>query len=52
MIAEATFRAIIEDRFYVFYGDFVRTYLDSLLMLILETGEPPVITWGPDLRPA
>ncbi len=50
LIADATLRAILEDRFYVFYGDFVGPYLDSLLTPILKAGEPPVITWGPDLR--
>ena len=52
VIAEATLQAILEDRFYVFYGDFVESYLASLLTPILKAGEPPVITWGPDLRPA
>lgn len=52
VIAEATLRAILEDRFYVFHGDFVEPYLTSLLTPILQAGEPPVITWGPDLRPA
>lgn len=52
VIAEATLQAILEDRFYVFYGDFVESYLSSLLTPILKAGEPPVITWGPDLRPA
>lgn len=51
VIAEATVEAILQDRFYVFYGDFVEPYLDSLLTPILKAGEPPVITWGPDLRP-
>ena len=50
LIAEATLQAILEDRFYVFYGDFVGPYLDSLLTPILKAGDPPVITWGPDLR--
>ncbi|WP_428390522.1 SDR family NAD(P)-dependent oxidoreductase [Lichenicoccus sp.] len=51
LIAEATLQAILEDRFYVFYGDFVAPYLAGLLTPILTAGEPPVITWGPDLRP-
>ena len=50
LIAEATLQAILEDRFYVFYGDFVAPYLEGLLTPMIKAGEPPVITWGPDLR--
>lgn len=50
LIAEATLDAIRENRFYVFYGETVQPYLHSLLDPILAVEEPPVITWGPDLR--
>ncbi|WP_372784633.1 SDR family NAD(P)-dependent oxidoreductase [Phenylobacterium sp.] len=49
-IAEATLDAIVNDRFYVFYGEGVPAYLATLLMPILKAEEPPLITWGPDLR--
>ena len=51
LIAEATLQAILEDRFYVFHGDFVAPYLNTLLTPMINASEPPVITWGPDLRP-
>ena len=51
LIAEATLQAILEDRFYVFHGDFVVPYLENLLTPMIKASEPPVITWGPDLRP-
>ncbi len=50
-IAEATLEAVLNDRFYVFHGEsdsFLRTFLSP----ILEAENPPVHTWGPDLRPA
>jgi short-subunit dehydrogenase len=50
-IAEATLEAILENRFYVFRSEGVEAYLDSLLTPILKAANPPVITWGPDLRP-
>lgn len=49
-IAEATLSAILENRFYVFWSEGSEVYLDSLLMPILKAENPPVITWGPDLR--
>lgn len=50
-IAEATLVAILENRFYVFRSEDSEAYLNSLLMPILKAENPPVITWGPDLRP-
>ena len=50
-IAEATLEAILENRFYVFRSEGVEAHLDSLLTPILKAANPPVITWGPDLRP-
>ena len=49
-IADATLEAILENRFYVFRSEGVEVYLDSLLTPILKAENPPVITWGPDLR--
>lgn len=51
VIADATLDAILNDRFYVFYGEGVPAYLETLLSPILKAEEPPLITWGPDLRP-
>ena len=51
LIAEATLEAVLENRFYVFRSEGVEAYLHTLLDPILVAGEPPVITWGPDLRP-
>lgn len=50
-IAEAIVDAILNERFYVYYGDGVQPYLSSLLDPIKRAEEPPLITWGPDLRP-
>ncbi len=52
LIAEATLDAILTDRFYVFRSEGVQPYLESLLHPILKAEEPPLITWGPDLRPS
>ena len=52
LIAEATLQAIRDNRFYIFYGDTVQSYLHSVLDPTLADEAPPVITWGPDLRPA
>ncbi|WP_245331846.1 SDR family NAD(P)-dependent oxidoreductase [Bradyrhizobium sp. NAS80.1] len=51
-IAEATINAIRENRFYVFRSDGVGAYLDRVLTPIVKAENPPVITWGPDLRAA
>ena len=51
LIAGATLDAILTDRFYVFHGEGVQPYLEGLLGPILKAENPPVITWGPDLRP-
>ena len=51
LIAEATLDAILTDRFYVFRSEGVQPYLESLLNPILKAEAPPLITWGPDLRP-
>jgi len=50
-IAEATLAAILENRFYVFRSESSEAYLETLLTPILKAENPPVITWGPDLRP-
>jgi hypothetical protein len=49
-IADATLEAILQNRFYVFRGEGVEAYLESLLTPILEAENSQVITWGPDLR--
>ncbi len=49
-IAEATLEAVLNDRFYVFYGE-SDPFLERFLSPILKTENPPVHTWGPDLRP-
>ena len=51
LIADVTLDAILSNKFYVFYSENVSSYLHSLLNPILEVGEPPLITWGADLRP-
>ena len=51
LIAEATLEAVLNDQFYVFYGEnteFRARFLDP----IVKAENPPVHTWGPDLRPA
>ena len=50
-IAEATLEAVLNDRFYVFYGE-SDPFLEKVLGPILQSENPPVHTWGPDLRPA
>ncbi|MBV9849898.1 MAG: SDR family NAD(P)-dependent oxidoreductase [Armatimonadetes bacterium] len=49
-IAEATLDAVLNDRFYVFYGEGTRPFLEYVLRPIVEAENPPVITWGRDLR--
>ena len=48
-IAEATLEAVLNDRFYVFYGQ-SGAFLSGFLSPILKGENPPVHTWGPDLR--
>ena len=50
-IAKLTLEAIKQGRFYVFNGDDWTGYLDLFLKPIFEARNPPVLTWGPDLRP-
>lgn len=50
-IAEATLDALLHNRFYVFYGEDTRPFLEYALRPIVEAENPPVITWGRDLRP-
>ena len=50
-IAQATLEALIEDRFYVFNGDNWRDYVRGQTEVALAGENPPVVTWGPDLRP-
>ena len=50
-IADATLDAILENRFYVFRGKEVEAFLDDALTPILKAENPPVNTWGSDLRP-
>ena len=50
VIADATLQAVLENRFYVFRSEGVEAYLKGLLTPILNAQEPPIITWGPDLR--
>ena len=50
-IARVTLDAVKENRFYVFNGERWPAYLDRFLTPILTAAEPPVLTWGPDLRP-
>ena len=49
-IAEATWDAVLNDRFYVFYGEGARPYLEYILSHSVDAKNPPVITWGRDLR--
>ncbi len=49
-IARVTLDAIRENRLYVFNGERWRDYIGMSLEPILAAQNPPVITWGPDLR--
>ncbi len=51
-IARVTLQAIRENRFYVFNGERWRDFVARFLDPILNAENPPVITWGPDLRSA
>ncbi len=50
-IAEATLDALREDRFYVFYGSQAAVYVANAAGPAIRAENPPVLTWGPDLRP-
>jgi NAD(P)-dependent dehydrogenase (short-subunit alcohol dehydrogenase family) len=50
-IARATLDALKQNRFYVFNGENWRDYIGRTLNPILRAENPPVLTWGPDLRP-
>ena len=50
-IADLTLDAIREGRFYVFNGDRWPFYLQRFVKPVLTAQNPPVYTWGPDLRP-
>lgn len=49
-IARLTLEAIREDRFYVFNGNRWRETVGVALEPIQQARNPPVISWGPDLR--
>ena len=51
VIARATLEAVKADRFYVFHGETWPPYLQWTLGPILKAENPPVYSWGPDLRP-
>ncbi len=50
-IAHATIDAIRENRFYVFDQQGDQTFRERRLGPLLRAENPPVVTWGPDLRP-
>ena len=52
VIAEAALHGVLEDRLYVFHGDWVPSFLEGVLGPIVTAQNPRVWTWGPDLRPA
>ena len=49
-IADLTLEAIKDNRFYVFNGERWRDFVSLSLNPVLTATNPPVITWGPDLR--
>ena len=49
-IAESTYEAILEDRFYVFTGPNAPVYLDVALGRAIRAENPFVMTWGEDNR--
>jgi NAD(P)-dependent dehydrogenase (short-subunit alcohol dehydrogenase family) len=51
-IARVTLEAVKEGRFYVFNGERSGDFLKRFLTPILKAENPPVQTWGPDLRAA
>ncbi|MDP1601029.1 SDR family NAD(P)-dependent oxidoreductase [Phenylobacterium sp.] len=50
-IAEATLSAMKENRFYVFNGDVWQDLMRRQSDVLVNAANPPVQTWGPDLRP-
>ena len=50
-IARVTLEAVKKNRFYVFNGEGWPGYVDRFVKPILTAANPPVLTWGPDLRP-
>ncbi len=50
-IARLTLEALRENRFFVFNGERWDTYVRVLYDAALNGTNPPVLTWGPDLRP-
>ena len=51
-IAESTYDAIINDRFYVFIGETWPRFMQATLGRALTGDNPVVATWGEDRRPA
>lgn len=51
-IARLTLEALTEDRFYVFNGPSWPDYLRRQAEVLAVAANPPVVTWGRDLRPA
>ncbi len=51
-IAALILEAVRQDRFYVFNGERWPAYLDHFVKPIFAAADPPIYTWGPDLRPA
>ena len=52
VVAEATLEAVKTDRFYVFSAESSLDYLRERLDSTARGENPPVVTWGADLRPA
>ena len=50
-IARLTLEAVRTDRFYVFNGERWSNFVGQFLGPVLAAENPPVVTWGPDLRP-
>ena len=50
-IAESTYQAILEDRFYVFTGENWPRFLDATIGRTLRGENPAIATWGEDRRP-
>ena len=43
--------ALQQGRFYVFNGEHWRDFISRSIDPVLKAENPPVLTWGPDLRP-
>lgn len=50
-VAELVFHAVRDRQFYVFTGDNWEGYLKAFLTPAMNAENPPVLTWGTDLRP-